>query len=125
MPTFRVDHRLVELDDRRVEVLDVVGEVDVASASAFQRALSEAIGSSSGDVIVNFVPCRFADTGIVKPVADAIRTLRRRGNRLGAVICTDQAVRRVLDFSGLQPQITLFDSRTAALDAFRRGGDPA
>jgi anti-anti-sigma factor len=122
---FRVEHRTLAFEDVSVELVDVIGEIDATAADDFRRALRRAIAAGPGDVVLSFERCRFGDTTIVRPIAGAMRELRRRDRRLAAVVCDDDAVRTVLDFSGLRPQIALFATQGDAIASLREAAHAA
>lgn len=99
----------------RVAVVDVTGEVDLATAPELRSAVDEAIGSG-GDVLVDFTECRFLDSSGVAVLGRAYRTLAERGRTLLLVSPPGTVPTRVLSLtlSGLVP---FHATRASALDA--------
>lgn len=100
---------------RRVAVVDVTGEVDLATAPELATAVHEAIGVG-GDVLVDFTDCGFLDSSGVAVLVHAHRTIAERGRALLVVSPPATVPARVLSLtlSGLVP---FHPTRAAALDS--------
>ena len=123
-PAFAVDKHSFDLDGRRGCIVTVTGEVDIATQEQFRTAMLDALEGEPGVLVLDFVPCVFGDTSIVRPVAEAVRRLRGRDGQLAAVVARRHAVRRVLELSGFEPTVALFEHRAEAIAALSAGERP-
>ena len=122
---FRTERRPVKVGEFEAAVLEVVGDVDVTTAAEFRGAVLEALRHHSRPLIIDFRRCEFGDTSLVRPVADAIRIMRRRERRLAVVVCVQAPVRRMLEFAGLAPEIDVFRGEQQAIAALMKSSAPA
>lgn len=100
-----------------VAVVDVTGEVDLATAPELRAAIDEAVGRG-GDVLVDFTDCPFLDSSGLAVLVHSYRTIAERGRALLVVSPTGTVPTRVLalTLSGLVP---FHPTRADALDGLR------
>ncbi|MFL5870800.1 MAG: STAS domain-containing protein [Solirubrobacterales bacterium] len=65
--------------------LRVRGELDMATAEAFEPALERAIDSTDGPVVVDFAQCRFVDSIGVRALIRGARRLAEAGRVMRVV----------------------------------------
>jgi anti-sigma B factor antagonist len=109
-PELEVEH----FEDRGVQVIALKGELDLASVGEMESALSTATADERPRVCLDLAALEFIDsTGL----ATIIRTHLAIGEAGGAfaVVCSDNAVRRTVETTGLLEMLTVKDSRDAAL----------
>jgi anti-sigma B factor antagonist len=108
-----------------VAVLVISGEHDLSTAAALRTQLDELLADGQ-PVIVDLSPTTFVDSSILGVVLDA----RRRAGEAGLGFAVAQAdgtdaVRRVLEITGLRDELPVHKSREAAGEAIANGGEPS
>ena len=106
-----------------VRLLKVNGELDLSTASQLEGPLEEAVDSPQAAVLIDLTDCTFIDsTGIALIVRAWQRVDAAAGNggEGGLVLCCqNEQVRRVLEVTGLEHSLRVFDTRDEALAALR------
>lgn len=108
--------------DGGVEAIAVRGELDMNTAPELERVLQEAIADSAAAVMLDLCDCEFIDsTGIALIVRSWQRLDRNAGNGEGRfVLCShNHQVRRLLQITGVESQISLHERREDALADLR------
>jgi anti-sigma B factor antagonist len=100
--------------------LAVAGELDQGTAPELRGALAEALGSGTHGVLVDLSQCGFIDSTGLSLLVEAKRKLADE-DRAFAVCCPDADVRRLLELTGIDRAVGLFDSRDDAVAAIRNG----
>jgi anti-anti-sigma factor len=99
-------------------VLNVAGELDVASAGALEVALLEAMRDGGSKVLVDLSECEFIDSSGVRALILGNRALRGDGNAEAELVLAaarDQ-VSRVLTLVGVDERLPVVPSRAQALE---------
>ncbi|MDX6692382.1 MAG: hypothetical protein QOG15_3839 [Solirubrobacteraceae bacterium] len=103
-------------EERGIQVVALSGELDLASVGQMESALDVARADERPRVCLDLAELQFIDsTGL----ATVIRThlgIEEAGGAL-AVVCSEGAVRRTVQTTGLLEMLTVTDSRAAAIDA--------
>lgn len=113
---FRVESMSVD----GLHALSVAGELDQGTAPELRGALAEAVGAGAGGVLVDLSQCGFIDSTGLSLLVEAKRRLADE-DRPFAVCCPDADVRRLLELTGIDRAVGLFDSRDDALAAMGNG----
>jgi anti-sigma B factor antagonist len=101
-----------QLDDGR-PVVSVMGEVDLATASAFAQTLLGVAEERKGEVIVDLTDCSFFDsTGLSALLA--ARERLERSNRSLALVLGNPTVRKVFQITGFDERFEIYPSLGAA-----------
>jgi anti-sigma B factor antagonist len=96
--------------------LTVAGELDQGTAPELRGALAEALGNGPGGVLVDLSDCGFIDSTGLSLLVEAKRRLSEDDRAFG-VCCPDDDVRRLLELTGIDRAVGLFDSRDDAVAA--------
>jgi anti-sigma B factor antagonist len=99
-----------------LHTVSVFGELDQATAPQLRRALGDALGSPERSVLVDLSDCGFIDSTGLSLLVEAKRKLAEDERRF-AVCCPDADVRRLLELTGIDEAVGLFDSREEAVAA--------
>lgn len=108
--------------DGGVEAITVRGELDMNTAPELQQALEQALADPAAAVMLDLCDCEFIDsTGIALIVRSWQRLDREAGNGEGRfVLCShNHQVRRLLQITGVESQISLHERRADALAELR------
>jgi anti-sigma B factor antagonist len=109
--------------DGGVRLLAIQGELDLSTASKLEGPLEEAVAAADAAVLIDLADCQFIDsTGIALIVRAWQRVDAAAGNggKGGLVLCCqNEQVRRVLEVTGLEHSLRVFETRDAALAALR------
>jgi anti-sigma B factor antagonist len=97
-----------------VQVFEVVGEVDMASAAQFGSAL-ELVFDGRRRVVVDLTQVEFFDSSGVAALIRAHRALSERGIEFRVVAPGSGIVRQVFELTQLDAMLVIVDSRAAAL----------
>ena len=98
----------------------VAGELDQGTAPELRSVLSTALGDASGAVLVDLSDCKFIDSTGLSLLVEAKRKLADEQRRFG-VCCPDPDVRRLLELTGIDEAVGLFDTRDEAVAALSNG----
>jgi anti-sigma B factor antagonist len=98
----------------------VFGELDQATAPKLRAALGDALDSPDTPVLVDLSDCGFIDSTGLSLLVEAKRRLAEDERRF-AVCCPDADVRRLLELTGIDEAVGLFDSRDEAVAALSDG----
>ncbi len=98
-------------------VVEVEGELDLATVGGFQDALDRALQDDASPVLVDLERCGFIDSTGVRTLVSAHRALGGRdGGKALAIVAGENEVRRVLGITGIDSVIPIFTDRREALD---------
>lgn len=106
-----------------VRLLEVQGELDLSTALQLEGPLEEATEAADAAVLIDLSGCQFIDsTGIALIVRAWQRVDAAAGNggKGGLVLCCqNEQVRRVLEVTGLEHSLRVFETRDEAAAALR------
>lgn len=92
------------------------GELDIATVSDFRRAVADAVVEAPGGLVVDLSEVSFIDSSGLGAVVEAHHRLRRQRRPLAVVAPQGTAAAVLLDLSGFDRAIPVFESRDAALE---------
>jgi len=91
-------------------VLEVTGELDIATAPALQAAVDSELAAGRRSLVVDLTPTEFLDSSACRVLALSARACSRVEATLVAVCPPEhRTVRRVLDFMGLDEVVPVLD----------------
>jgi anti-sigma B factor antagonist len=99
-----------------VELLEVTGEIDIASASRLISGLNEAVGDCDRPVVVDLSAVDFMDSTGLALLLNAHRRLARRDQGF-AVVCQDGPVHRVFEITDMLGTLNVRPDRESASNA--------
>ncbi len=111
---FRVETE--SLDD--MGAVNVWGELDQATAPELRRALDQVNGAGNSSVFVDLSDCEFIDSTGLSLLVEVQRELAE-ANRGFAVCCPRAEVRRLLELTGIDSAVGLFETRDEAIASLR------
>lgn len=98
--------------------LNVAGELDQATVPELKRVLGEALDSRNGAVFVDLSDCEFIDSTGLSLLVQAQRRLTE-DHRGFAICCPKPEVKRLLELTGIDEAVGMFDTREEAIAALR------
>jgi anti-sigma B factor antagonist len=113
---FRVQAETME----GLHAVSVSGELDQSTAPELRTALADLLGDVSGGVLVDLSDCAFIDSTGLSLLVETKRQLAEDTRRFG-VCCPDPDVRRLLELTGIDQAVGLFDTRDQAISALSAG----
>jgi anti-sigma B factor antagonist len=104
-----------------IHVLSVSGDLDVASVSELELAVSRAVSDGSSKLVVDLGECEFIDSSGVRALIIGDRALREDGNpdATMAVAAPHDQVLRILALVGLDERVPVAPSRAEAIERLR------
>lgn len=96
-------------------VVSVMGEVDLATAPAFEQTLLGVAADGTGEVIVDLRGCSFLDSQGLRALI-ATRASLERSNRPMALVLSDPSVLRIFQITGFDEAFEIHPSLGAAVD---------
>jgi anti-sigma B factor antagonist len=95
-------------------LIETRGDIDHSTCGSVEAALDEALGTGSGNILVDLSQVTYIDSGGLSVLLSAVRLMRNRGT-LG-VIGPNPNVRRLLEIVGLlvDPAFQVFEDRGTA-----------
>ena len=101
--------------DAALNTVSVFGELDQATAPELRSVLTAAFGDGTA-VLVDLSDCDFIDSTGLSLLVEAKRKLAEDQRQFG-VCCPDADVRRLLELTGIDDAVGLFDTRDEAAAA--------
>ena len=98
----------------------MAGELDQSTAPELRTALVTAFGEAQEGVLVDLSDCNFIDSTGLSLLVETKRRLSEDDRRFG-VCCPDADVRRLLELTGIDQAVGLFDTRDEAVSALTAG----
>jgi anti-sigma B factor antagonist len=106
-----------------VRLLEVHGELDLSTALQLEGPLDDATQDPAAAVLIDLAGCQFIDsTGIALIVRawQRVDAAAANGGKGGLVLCCqNEQVRRVLEVTGLEHSLRVFETREEAVAALR------
>ncbi len=106
-----------------IRVFTVRGELDMNTAPELERALEEALADEEAAIMLDLSNCEFIDSTGIALIVRAWQQLDREagGGGKGRLVlcCINTQVRRLLNITGVESSISLYEKRDAALAALR------
>jgi anti-sigma B factor antagonist len=102
--------------DATLRTVSVIGELDQGTAPELRTVLTEAMGEADSGVLVDLSDCGFIDSTGLSLLVEAMRRLTEEDRRFG-VCCVDRDVRRLLELTGIDQALNLFETRDEAVVA--------
>lgn len=104
-----------------LHTVSVSGELDQSTAPELRAALSAVLADDQeGGVLVDLSDCGFIDSTGLSLLVEAKRQLGDDQRGFG-VCCPDADVRRLLELTGIDQAVGLFDTRDEAVAALSNG----
>ena len=100
--------------DHGLRTVSVCGELDQGTAPELRGALADALGDGGAPVLVDLSDCNYIDSPGLSLLVEAKRRLGDERRRFG-VCCPDPDVRRLLELTGIDRAVGLFDTRDQAV----------
>lgn len=100
-------------------ILQIVGDIDIATLPQFQRAVRDGLGEENHSLIFDFSTVDFADAVALGVVLEAIKKTQLRRGRL-AVVDPSPPVHRELELSRLEEIVEIYPSVAAAVSALSK-----
>lgn len=104
-----------------LHTVEVVGELDQATAPELRAALAETL-QDGGSVLVDLTGCEFIDSTGLSLMVESKRQIDNGERRFG-VCCPHRDVRRMLELTGIDKAVGLFDTRDEAVAALGADSD--
>lgn len=98
----------IEHDVRRI-IVNVSGDVDLASADQLNSTLDEVLSGSPAHVIIDMTPVAFMDSTGLGVLVRALKRARENGTRLDLVI-SNERVLKVLAITQLDTVLSIHSS---------------
>jgi anti-sigma B factor antagonist len=101
-------------------VVSVVGEIDIATAPAFEQTLLGVAEDRTGEVIVDLTGCSFLDSrGLTALVGTRARL--QRSHRALALVLSNPNVLKIFQLTGFDRHFQIYPSLGAAVGTGRGG----
>lgn len=104
-----------ESDVDGVRLLEVFGELDLATAPKLCSRLDAARGRRTRRIVVDLTGVAFCDSTGLRALMGASTELRHAGGRLAVAVLRDGAVSRLFDVTGIRESLPTFDTQREAL----------
>jgi len=98
-----------------IQIIAVKGELDMATAPALEAVISGCLADAHGTILVNLTDCDFMDSTGIALIVRTWQMARSDGDRTVAVCCAKAQVERVLQISGVDSTIPLYENLDAAM----------
>jgi anti-sigma B factor antagonist len=103
-----------------LQSVSISGELDQSTAPQLRSALASVFDGDSSGVLVDLSDCAFIDSTGLSLLVETKRHLAEESRRFG-VCCPDPDVRRLLELTGIDQAVGLFDTRAEAVAALSTG----
>jgi len=104
-----------------VHAFTIIGELDQATAGQLLEPLMEALDAGARAILIDLRDCEFIDSTGLSVLVQAHRRLVDENHNPGRLIISgpDPQVRRVLEITGLDRAMGIYEDRSEALAALR------
>jgi anti-sigma B factor antagonist len=107
-----------------LHTVSVIGELDQGTAPELRGVLAQAMGNGEGSVLIDLSDCGFIDSTGLSLLVEAKRRLDEERRDFG-VCCPHIEVRRLLELTGIDEAITLYETRDEAVAVLASGSPRA
>lgn len=97
-------------------LVELSGEVDLYTAPRFKEDLVGLIETGVDAIVIDLSRVTFIDSTALGVIIGGVKRMRERDGRL-AIVAGSRPVVRILDITGLDKVLTVFDTRAEALAA--------
>jgi anti-sigma B factor antagonist len=109
-----VPFRVEAATESGLHTVSVFGELDQGTAPELRGVLARAMGNDNGSVLVDLSDCEFIDSTGLSLLVEAKRRLDQEQRPFG-VCCPHVDVRRLLELTGIDQAVGLYDTRDEAI----------
>lgn len=110
----RINSRVVE----GIPVIDLSGELDAYTCSAFREAMIDIIQKSSPSIVVNMADVEYIDSSGLGTLVGGLKRASENSGRI-AVICSSHQIRKVFEITGLEKVFPVFENETDAIQKLK------
>jgi anti-sigma B factor antagonist len=107
-----------------LHTVSVYGELDQGTAPELRGVLSRALGNGNGSVLIDLSDCEFIDSTGLSLLVEAKRRLDEERRHFG-VCCAHVDVRRLLELTGIDEAVEVYDTRDEAIATLGDGSPRA
>src|SRR5215203_2067551 len=97
-----------------IEVVELQGELDVASAGALKQRLVQAIAEGRRKLLVDLTRAEFVDSATIGALIGGATRAHAAGGTL-AIVCADPVILETFEIAALEQVIPIYPSTEAAL----------
>jgi anti-sigma B factor antagonist len=108
-----------EIQDGLLTV-SVIGELDQSTAPDLRQALAPSLAEPTDPILVDLSGCDFIDSTGLSLLVETKRRLEEHQKRFG-VCCPDADVRRLLELTGIDRALGLYETRDEAVTGLADG----
>ncbi len=105
-----------------VAVVDVAGELDIATSPRLKSAVHHALTEGCSRVVVNLLQTTYLDSTALSVLTSAQKEARRAGGNVGLVYGQPQ-IEKILTMTGLKDSFQVFRTEEDAVNAAKAHGD--
>jgi len=99
-------------------IVEVAGEVDVATVSMLAKALDDAVRSGSGDILLDAQQLTYIDSAGIRTLLSTQRALAESNRRFALIGCHG-VFRRILETASLADRFAMYSTVDEALASLR------
>jgi anti-sigma B factor antagonist len=101
-----VDIQLDQRSEGGWDVVDVTGDVDLASAPALRARLDDLLADGSRRVLVNLQQVAFMDSSGLSAIVSGMKGMRERGGEI-AIACANASILKIFSITGLDRVVSI------------------
>jgi anti-sigma B factor antagonist len=109
-----LEFRIQERRDHGVPVVEVTGEIDVATAPQLRESLHEVIARGNPTLVLDLLAVTFLDSTALGVLVGALKRCRELGGEL-SLILTDARIMKIFEITGLDRVFPIVDTLSAAV----------
>jgi anti-sigma B factor antagonist len=106
----RISTRTVE----GVPIIDLSGEVDAYTCSAFRDMMIEVIEQGHPNIVVSMAEVEYIDSSGLGTLVGGLKRSSEKGGKI-AVVCNSHQIRKVFEITGLEKVFPVFEDETEAV----------
>jgi anti-sigma B factor antagonist len=96
-----------------IPIIDLSGELDAYTCSAFRDAMIEIIEQGNFNIVVSMADVEYIDSSGLGTLVGGLKRASEKGGRI-AVVCKSHQIRKVFEITGLEKVFPIFDDETLA-----------
>jgi anti-sigma B factor antagonist len=109
-----VDIQLDQRSEGGWDVVDVAGDVDLASAPALRARLDDLLADGSRRLLVNLQQVAFMDSSGLSAIVSGMKGMRERGGEI-AIACANTSILKVFAVTGLDRVLSIHSTVAEAI----------
>ena len=99
-----------------IPIIELSGEVDAYTCSAFRDAMIEVIEQGHPNIVVSMANVEYIDSSGLGTLVGGLKRASEHNGKI-AIVCSSHQIRKVFEITGLEKVFPVFDDESQAAEA--------